>query len=288
LNIKSGRKYRFTGQTKSWRSAKSQKSVELSQIRRISDGAPGGWIESEENLSHGGDCWIGPNVMVSGGATITDYAELEGHVPVTGWAEISGSAKISGHGKPVSIFDHAFISDYAVVTDGTILSDRVRILDASEVHSSTISNNAVISGFAVIKDNCHVFGDSVITGYSRLESHVIVVGNSRVSGRVTLSNNVKVNDSELADFVSLQGVLIDNGYLQSRANSWRYQPISFDMLGHRITIADNHFCAKKENWKMCFQVKQLELSIELFDLEEIDRMGLHHLIHHHLQNRTEK
>ena len=49
------RKYEFTGETKNG----------LRQIRRISNGVVGGWIEKESNLSHENDAWVYGDAWVS-------------------------------------------------------------------------------------------------------------------------------------------------------------------------------------------------------------------------------
>jgi len=66
------RKYEFTGETKQW------SGVPVRQIRRLSDGELGGWIEKEENLSHEGSCWIGPDAIVLGGAVVRGKAKVHG------------------------------------------------------------------------------------------------------------------------------------------------------------------------------------------------------------------
>ena len=47
-----GKKYEFTGETL------EHEGRTLKRIRRLSDGKLGGWIESEDNLSHYGGAWV--------------------------------------------------------------------------------------------------------------------------------------------------------------------------------------------------------------------------------------
>ena len=60
------RKYEFTGKTLNYDCAI------LRQIRRISDGEIGGWVESQHNLSHEGDCWVAGNARVYDDAHVRD------------------------------------------------------------------------------------------------------------------------------------------------------------------------------------------------------------------------
>ena len=57
-------KYEFTGEIKQY------KSLELKQIRRVSDGLVGGWIENESNLSQEGNCFVYGDAEVSGDAKV--------------------------------------------------------------------------------------------------------------------------------------------------------------------------------------------------------------------------
>ena len=68
----------------------------LYRVRALRDfgdvkaGDLGGYIESERNLSHHGNAWVGRGGKVCGNALVCDDAR------VSGWAEISGNARICG------------------------------------------------------------------------------------------------------------------------------------------------------------------------------------------------
>ena len=67
----------------------------------------GGFIESEKNLSHNGDCWVYDNARVYGNALVTDNARVYGKAKISGNAlvfddalvicDVSGNAKVSGY-----------------------------------------------------------------------------------------------------------------------------------------------------------------------------------------------
>ena len=71
------RKYEFTGREKTLND--NGKEVVVKQIRAIrriplydvEEGDVGGWIESEENLSHDGDCWVKDDAVVYGNALVS-------------------------------------------------------------------------------------------------------------------------------------------------------------------------------------------------------------------------
>ena len=97
----STRKYEFTGKTQNYDGAI------LRQIRRISDGEVGGWIESEHNLSHQSDCWVFGNAKVFGDANVSGNACVYGDANVFGNAKVSGDAWVYGNAK---VFGDARVS----------------------------------------------------------------------------------------------------------------------------------------------------------------------------------
>jgi len=103
------RKYEFTGKTK------VVGSTILRQIVRLSDGEVGGWIESEDNLSHNGDCLIGDQAMVYGNARVWGKAQIYGEAQVYGNAKISGKVQVSGE---AHVWGDIRVRDYDVVVFG--------------------------------------------------------------------------------------------------------------------------------------------------------------------------
>ena len=76
------KKYEFTGETL------EHEGRTLKRIRRLSDGKLGGWIESEDNLSHYGDSWVYDNAKVYGCAEGCGYAKVFGDAEVYGNAQV--------------------------------------------------------------------------------------------------------------------------------------------------------------------------------------------------------
>ena len=65
------KKYEFTGEVK------VVFGITLKQIKRISNGEVGGWIEKEENLSQvSGDAWVFGNARVYGDAQVKKFDDL--------------------------------------------------------------------------------------------------------------------------------------------------------------------------------------------------------------------
>jgi hypothetical protein len=131
----STRKYEFTGNTQNYDGAI------LRQIRRISDGEVGGWIESEQNLSHQSDCWVFGNAKVSGNSWVFGDANVSGNACVYGDANVSGDAWVYGNAK--------------------VSGD------------AWVYGNAKVFGDANVSGNACVYGDAWVYGDARVSGGVI-------------------------------------------------------------------------------------------------------------------
>ena len=60
-------------------------------------GELGGWIESEKNLSHGGNAWVYGNAQVCGDAQVYGDAQVFGNARVCGNARVFGDARVFGN-----------------------------------------------------------------------------------------------------------------------------------------------------------------------------------------------
>ena len=84
-------KYELTSETMT-----TDDGVTLHRIRArkafgdVKPGDLGGWIETEDNLSHEGDAWVYGNAQVSGNA------QVYGNAKVYGNAQVSGNARVFG------------------------------------------------------------------------------------------------------------------------------------------------------------------------------------------------
>ena len=111
--------------------------VALQDFGFVKKGDKGGYIESEANLSHEGNCWVSGNAQIFGGAR------------VTGDAQVYDDARVYG---AALVFDNARVCDDAQV------SGTARVFDYSWV-----SENAQVSGNARVHNNAKIFRDTQIT-----------------------------------------------------------------------------------------------------------------------------
>lgn len=135
----------------------------LHRIRALRDvredvraGDLGGFVESENNLSQEGSCWIYGNAIACENAHVTEDSTLRWNCKVFGSALISGDACLDRN---------ALVLDKAIVAAGTItnlatLQGEARVLPDHKHGSPTIKNDAVIYGT--------VIGNVEISGFYEL------------------------------------------------------------------------------------------------------------------------
>ena len=139
------RKYEFTGETMRYN------SHTLRRIRRLSDGSLGGWIESEENLSHDGDCFVYDDAKIFGNAVVRDDATVCYRAIVCDDARIYGNARVG---------DHVIVCECALVCG-----------------HAWVYGDAMIGGHTLVQDSAEVGGNTKISGVSR------ICGDSNIHGK---------------------------------------------------------------------------------------------------------
>jgi hypothetical protein len=116
----------------------------LRSFGNVLKGEIGGWVESESNLSHEGDCWISNNgkvyynAVVSENAHVYNEAEVYDNAKIYGNAEVFGNAKVYGNASiyenakildNVKAYDNAKVyGDVVLFRDGVICNDNVLCL----------------------------------------------------------------------------------------------------------------------------------------------------------------
>ena len=112
------KKYILTGETIDYRGHKLYRIKAIKSFNGIRKGSLGGWIESEDNLSQEGDCWILHEAKVFRKAKVSENAKVKDNACIYGNACVRGNAKISGNAEVygnVCIYDYVSISGYAKV-----------------------------------------------------------------------------------------------------------------------------------------------------------------------------
>lgn len=110
----------------------------------VKKGDIGGYVQSEDNLSHEGYCWVYDNSIIHDNAIIHDNVK------------IYDNARIYGNSK---------IWDYAVIQDNARIYGNSQIADCAVIDGNArIYGDSEIWNYAIIRDNALIYGDSVISG----------------------------------------------------------------------------------------------------------------------------
>ena len=156
-------KYKLTEESISYFGKTLYHIEALKDFGNVKKGDKGGYVQSEENLSQEGNCWIYDNAKVFDSAVVYGNAKVFDNAQVFGNATVYGNALVYGNAK---VFDDA------------------KVYDGAKVYSDAIvSNNAIVVNKAIVCGNAKVFGNAVIY------DNAIVCGNAQVCGDAEIKNN---------------------------------------------------------------------------------------------------
>ena len=123
--------------------------VSLRDFSRVKKGDKGGLVQSEDNLSHEGDCWVSGNAVIYGNAII------EGHAAVFGNARISGNARVE---------DGVRVSGEAVLAGNALATKKVITFGNAFCYKITVSDKHIRIGCKqFLKSEWKNFTDDEIT-----------------------------------------------------------------------------------------------------------------------------
>lgn len=71
----------------------------LKDFADVRKGGRGGYVESEDNLSHDGNCWVFDNARVSDNVLVRDDALVYDDAHVSGTARVLGNTCVLGNAK---------------------------------------------------------------------------------------------------------------------------------------------------------------------------------------------
>lgn len=146
--------------------------------RTIKKGDLGGFVQTEDNLSQEGTCWIFDNAKVYDNAVICDKAEVYGN------AEVFENAEI---------YDYAFIFGNAKVFDNAKISGNAQIFGKSRVYGNAeVYENATVFNDAKICDNAKIYGNAIICGRAKVYDCAEVNGIAEIYDNALVCDNAKI------------------------------------------------------------------------------------------------
>ena len=108
----------------------------------VKKGELGGFIESEFNLTHEGNCWVAENARIFGDAQVNQNAQ------VFGFAQVSGDVQVFGKAQ---IYDNAKVLGFAQVFGKAQIYDNAQVFGDAQVFDKVeVNGKAIVCGDAVV------------------------------------------------------------------------------------------------------------------------------------------
>ncbi len=120
----------------------------------IKKGDLGGYIQTQKNLSHSGNCWVYDKGIAGDGSKVKNNAKVMDGAIVRGGAVVSKNAVLTRHAK---VGYSAIVTDNAVIKYTEIYGENVVKDNAVLIHGE-IRGNLVVSGNAKLSGGFNFFG----------------------------------------------------------------------------------------------------------------------------------
>lgn len=186
------RKYEFTNYSIIYNGHRLHQIRAVKDLEDVKKGTRGGFIESEFNLAHIGECWVADNAFVYETACIIDNARIYNDAHIYGEACISGNAKIY---HDAEVYDHAHVGDYAVICGNAKVYENAGIYDTAVVTNfASVHGEAFITRDARIRDNAEVYGQARITNNATIQDFAIVKGYTKVCDCANIRDKAIIAD----------------------------------------------------------------------------------------------
>lgn len=128
----------------------------LRSFNDVNRGDLGGFVESENNLDHDGNCWIYDNARVSDQSIVYDNACIRDNARVSGKAHIFENAQISGN---------ALLSGQIIVAGNAHITGQSMLVGANYLNYIGVYDRVKIGGRTV------VYGQPVFRGDAKIYSN---------------------------------------------------------------------------------------------------------------------
>lgn len=158
----------------------------LKEIYSIPPGTIGGFIESEDNLSQEGDCWVAEEAAVYGCSKVMDNAWVGGGARVYGLSAIHENCLITG--SPIiinsEIRGNSTVREEALIKN-SLLQDGALVKGNAELHCARVYGLSAVKDSAIVT-NTDIKGDACISGKVCIKNDLdyTVIKNFWSSGRI--------------------------------------------------------------------------------------------------------
>lgn len=299
------KKYRLTQNNIEYQGKKLYQIQALRNIRSIDikKGDLGGYVESENNLSQEGDCWVhyaedkhyGSDYgIICGNASVIENAQLYLRVIISDNAQISGNVVLRGSlgNFGILILENAKIQDKVNISsfpnsriwisDNALISGNADIWSDNFLKGISIFGNAKIYQNAVIREGCEinqyaeVFGRAWVSD-SKISGNAKVFGNSWVDLGSKIADSVQIYDDTYIRGSSIKGnaQIFDKSYIEQSVISGNSQIYNKAIIDRSIINENVEIFGDASVQNVDFFGKNAKISSET-DYLHISLVGRHH------------
>lgn len=169
------------------------KSFWTAPMTRVRKGDLGGYVESENNLSQEGYCWIHYNAKVYDNAKVLDDAVIYKHAEIFGNAVIRKNARVDDDAQ---ICGDAKVSDNAKVYENAVISGEAQIYNNAQIHGfAVVCGKAKIRNYAQIYDSACVSDDAEVCGSSFVCNVAEIGKNKKIKNEKYIFKSLNVNET---------------------------------------------------------------------------------------------
>lgn len=175
-------KYELTDQVKYHHGRLLHRIKALTTCYHFTAGELGGWVQSMDNLSQEGTCWIFDDAMAFDKARVIEHGSL--------------------HQLAIAR-DNSVVSGYAKVHDMARVAHNAKVTGCAEIHdTSGLTGDCLVEGSSQVWGHSLVYGHAVITGKAYIEGATVsdlvkLSGETQIIGNVVLEDHVEVHNSRL-------------------------------------------------------------------------------------------
>ena len=203
--METDKKYKLTDECITIGDKKLYRIESLKDFAFIKKGDKGGFVESEENLSQNGNCWVYRNARVKGDAKVFGDAQVYGNASIFGKAKVFGNAQVFGDAK---VCEATEVYGDTMVLGNTIVYGKAKVFGKARVNG-----DAKVFGDAQVYGNAMVYGNACVFGDAEIYDNVRVYGNAEVFGNVHIKGDADI--SSISDYIFFK-----NWWSSGRCFTW--------------------------------------------------------------------
>ena len=160
----------------------------------IKPGDLGGYVESYDNLSHEGKCWLYDKSISFERSRVEGNATLHGESRIFGSAIIKENAKMDGSPR--------------VYGNAEIFGSATLISNASVTNSAKVYGDAFLGGHCNVSGRSEICDNALVNEWANVMGNSCIRGNAKVGEFINISDSVIEGDVELYDKISVDGKVI--------------------------------------------------------------------------------